>query len=108
MTELNHREIGWLFGVAENTARKWPNRHRGFPPARRRPVEGHDWEHVYDRDAVIEWGVLTGRWDDVVDMPMPLRVGMLGNGPGHGCPCCESTTTAATPSPAELSDPPEA
>jgi hypothetical protein len=108
MSLISSLESAVMFDVGERTPNRWAPRHRGFPPrvskrfvvADGRQGRG-SYEYLYDRAAVVEWGVLTGRWDDVVGIATPT---LNGGGRGNPCPCCEPTTTADTPSPAEPVD----
>jgi hypothetical protein len=75
---VNLKQIAEMFGVHYHSTHKWPHDHLGFPPIVR-VEEGSNW-HLFSLEAIKQWGVLTGRWDDLVDLPIKKS---------NKCPCCE-------------------
>jgi hypothetical protein len=79
MAELiNTTEIAVMFEVDRRQISRWKYAHASFP----RPVPKGPGQ-LYSREEVIEWGILTRRWDDEVGRPID---------DWKRCPCCDNRT----------------
>jgi hypothetical protein len=65
---LTVEAIAGLFETTRREVQRWREKHAGFPqPVERATTLGRPC--LYDKQDVIAWAVLTGRWDEVVNKP---------------------------------------
>jgi hypothetical protein len=73
-------EIASMFQVGRKQVDRWKHSHAGFPRAVSR---GHGATQLYRRADLIEWGVLTRRWDEEAGCVID---------DWKRCPCCDKVT----------------